>query len=111
QLLNNTLAEVNTQSFNLRGSVEAEISSWLIASYSGDFSTYTSGFEAADFQSIENHQHTLDLYFYPKDDQYLGVSGEYYGNSLSENGDNYFVNLDYQFTFPRSKIDINISWR
>jgi hypothetical protein len=33
QLLNSTLAEVNTQSFNLHGSVEAEILSWLIASY------------------------------------------------------------------------------
>src|SRR5690606_40870591 len=44
QLLNNTLAEVNTQSLNLRGNVEAEIMSWLIASYSGNFSRYTSGF-------------------------------------------------------------------
>src|SRR5690606_22813059 len=54
QLLNNTLAEVNTQSFNLRGSVEADIATWLIASYSGNFSTYTSGFEDRDFQQIEN---------------------------------------------------------
>ncbi|MCX2837101.1 carboxypeptidase-like regulatory domain-containing protein [Salinimicrobium sp. MT39] len=111
QLLNNTLAEVNTQSFNLRGSVEAEILSWLIASYSGNFSTYTSGFEANNFQQIENQQHMLDLYFYPKDNQYISVSGEYYDNSLSEKGDNYFVNLDYQFTFPKSKMDLNISWR
>src|SRR5690606_22186576 len=91
QLLNNTLAEVNTQSFNLRGSVEADISSWLIASYSGNFSTYTSGFGDSNFQQIETHQHTLDLYFYPKENQYLSVSSEYYGNSLSENGDNYFM--------------------
>ena len=111
QLLNNTLAVVNTQSFNLRGSVDAEISSWLIAGYSGNFSTYTSGFEDGDFLQIENHQHTLDLYFYPKDNQYLSVSGEYYGNSLSENGDNYFVNLGYQFTFQKPKMDLNISWR
>lgn len=111
QLLNNTLAEVNTQSFNLRGSVEADIASWIIAGYSGNFSTYTSGFGDRDFQQIENHQHTLDLYFYPKDNQYLSVSGEYYGNSLSENGDNYFVNLGYQFTFEKPKMDLNISWR
>lgn len=111
QLLNNTQVEVNVQSFNLRGSVEADISSWLIASYSGNFSAYTSGFEDGDFQQIETHQHTFDLYFYPKDNQYLSVSGEYYGNSLSENGDNYFVNLGYQFTFEKPKMDLNISWR
>ncbi|MDN3595416.1 carboxypeptidase-like regulatory domain-containing protein [Zunongwangia endophytica] len=111
QLLNNTLAEVNTKSFSLRGSVDAEISSWLIANYSGNFSTYTSGFEKSDFQQIETHQHVIDLYFYPKDNQYLSVSGEYYGNSLSENGDNYFVNLGYQFTFEKPKMDLNISWR
>jgi hypothetical protein len=111
QLLNNTLAEVNTQSFNLRGSVEADISSWLIANYSGDFSNYTSGFEGNDFQKIENHQHIIELYFYPKDNQYLSLSGEYYGNSLSENGDNYFVNLGYQFTFEKPKMELNLSWR
>lgn len=111
QLLNNTLAEVNTQSFNLRGSVETDISSWLIASYSETFSTYTSWFGESDFQQIETHQHTLDLYFYPKDNQYLSVGGEYYGNSLSDNGDNYFVNLSYQFTFEKPKMDLNISWR
>ena len=111
QLLNNTLTKVNTQSFNLRGSVEAEIASWLIATYSGNFSTFTSGFEDSDFQKLENHQHSLDLYYYPKDNQYLSVSGEYYGNSLSVNGDNYFVNLGYQFTFEKPKLDLNISWR
>ncbi len=111
QLLNNTLAEVNTKSLNLRGSVDAEFSSWLIASYSGNFSTYTSGFGGSDFQQIETHQHTLDLYFYPKDNQYLSISGEYYSNSLSENGDNYFVNLGYQFTFEKPKMDLNISWQ
>jgi hypothetical protein len=111
QLLNNMLAEVNTRSFNLQGSVDAEISSWLISNYSGNYSTYTSGFGESDFQQIETHQHTLDLYFYPKDNQYLSVGGEYYGNSLSDNGDNYFVNLSYQFTFEKPKVDLNISWR
>lgn len=111
QLLNNTLAEVNTRSFILRGSVDAEISSWLIADYSGNISTYTSGFGESYFQKIETQQHMIDLYFYPKDNQYLSVSGEYYGNSLSENGDNYFVNLGYQFTFEKPKMDLNISWR
>ncbi|MBZ9629697.1 carboxypeptidase-like regulatory domain-containing protein [Salegentibacter sp. LM13S] len=111
QLLNNTLAEVNTQSFNLRGSLEADIASWLIASYSGNFSTYTSGFGDSDFQQIETHQHTLDLYFYPRENQYLSASSEYYGNSLSDNGENYFLNLSYQFTFEKPKMDLNISWR
>ena len=111
QLLNNTLAEVNTQNLNLRGSFEADILSWLIANYSGNFSTYTSGFEGNNFQKIENHQHIMELYFYPKDNQYLSLSGEYYGNSLSENGDNYFVNLGYQFTFEKPKMDLNLSWR
>ncbi|HSI70623.1 MAG TPA: hypothetical protein VK941_10350, partial [Gillisia sp.] len=111
QLLNNTLAEVNTRNFNLRGSVDLEISSWLIANYSGNYSTYTSGFGGSDFQQIGTQQHIIDLYFYPKDNQYLSVSGEHYGNSLSENGDNYFVNLGYQFTFQKPKMDLNISWR
>lgn len=111
QLLNTVLAEVNTQNFNIGGTIEADILSWLIASYSGNFSTYRSGFENCDFQQIENQQHSLDLYFYPKDNQYLSSSIEYYGNTLSENGDNYFLNLGYQLTFKKPKMDLNISWR
>lgn len=111
QLLNNILAEVNTRSLNLHGRFDADISNWLMASYSGSLSFYTSGFEDSNFQQIETQQHILALYFYPKDNQYLSISGEYYDNSLSENGDNYFVNLGYQFTFKKPKIDLNISWR
>lgn len=111
QLLNNTLADVNTRNFNFRGSVDTEISSWLIANYSGNYSTYTSGFEDSDFETIITQKHTLDLYFYPKENQYLSAGGEYYGNSLSNNGNNYFVNLSYQFTFSKPKMDLNISWR
>ncbi|PHQ27784.1 hypothetical protein CJ305_18340 [Leeuwenhoekiella nanhaiensis] len=111
QLLNNTLTELNTRSFTLRGSVDAELSNWLNANYSGTVVTYTSGFGERDFQKIETQQHTVDLYFYLKENQYLNVSGEYYGNSLSENGNNYFMNLGYQFTFQKPKMDLNISWR
>ena len=28
-----------------------------------------------------------------------------------QNGDNYFVNLGYQFTFEKPKMDLNLSWR
>lgn len=85
--------------------------SWLITEYSGIYATYTSGFGESDFQQIETQQHTIDFYFYPKDNQYLSVSGEYYGNSLPDNDNNYFMNLGYQFTFKKPKMDLNISWR
>ena len=111
QILNTVLAEVNSRNLNLRANVDADISSWLTASYSGNYSTFYSGFEDRNFQQIKTQQHMFDLYFYPKDNQYLSLSGEYYGNSLSDNGDNYFMNLGYQFTFEKPKMDLSISWR
>ncbi len=111
QLLNSTLTEVNTRSLKLGGSINADITSWFIANYTGNYSTFSSGFGGLDFQQIATQQHKFDLYFYPKDTQYLSLSSEYYGNSLSDNGDNYFVNLGYQFTFAKPKMDLNISWK
>ena len=79
------------------------------------------GEKAPDFKGIIQTGETVSLsdykgkklviYFYPKDNQYLSVSGEYYGNSLPDNDNNYFMNLGYQFTFKKPKMDLNISWR
>ena len=110
QLLNTTLTEVNTQRWRLGGSLNADVTSWFIVNYSGNYSTFRSGLGAVNFQQVATQQHNLDFYFYPKDNQYLKVSGEYYGNTLADNEANYFLNLGYQFTFAKPKMELNISW-
>ncbi len=111
QLLNENFVNSENKSLRLSGNVDAEIFSWLTLTYSGNYSVYETALENARFPKIETNKHAMDAFFYLADNQYLSGGGEYYGNSLSaENGNNYFVNLSYQYTFEKPKIDLNISW-
>jgi len=119
QFLNLNFVDVKNKNLMLSGSLDAEILSWLTVTYNGNFSIYETTFENTQstlslgkIQQIETNKHTMDVFFYLYDNQYLSGGGEYYGNSLSdENGNNYFANFTYQYTFAKPKIDLNISWK
>ncbi len=111
QLLNETLTNVENNIINFNINLDAKVFSWLSAQYVASFSIYKTSLEKIHFQQIETNKHTLDLFFYLTDSQYLKGNGEYYYNSLSEiNASNYFLNLSYQYTFKQPKIDLNLSW-
>ena len=110
QLLNNDFVDLQNKVFSSGISIDAEILSWLSANYNGNFSFYETAFENRDLQNVKNQQHLLNLFFFLGDAQYLELEGEYYQNSISENNENYFLNLGYQYTFEKQNIDLNISW-
>lgn len=111
QLLNENLAEVANQNLGFKLDLESEVTNWLSASYTGNFSFLQTRFEAREFDEIRTQQHELDLFFYLADNQYLSVDSEYYFNNISEeNRNNYFMNFNYQYTFEDSGIDLEASW-
>ncbi len=111
QLLNGNYTEVKNKTLSLNANLDAEIFSWLSTAYDATFSFYETSFENEQFQQVETTKHTLGLFFFLTDNQYLNAEAEYYGNSLSEaNGSNYFMNLGYQYSLKKPKIDLNISW-
>lgn len=111
QLLNNTLAEVNNQNLNLSLGLESEVTDWLSTSYDGNFSFLQMELEGRDFDKIRSQQHLLDLSFFPADNQYFSIESEYYYNNISpENRNSYFLNLGYQYTFEKRKIDLAATW-
>jgi hypothetical protein len=111
QLLNGNLADVENENLGFNVDLESEITDWLSASYTGNFSFLQTLFEARDFEEIRTQQHQLDLYFYLAENQYFSVDSEYYFNNISEeNRNNYFLNFNYQYTFPGSGIDLEASW-
>ncbi|MBZ9631654.1 carboxypeptidase-like regulatory domain-containing protein [Salegentibacter sp. LM13S] len=111
QLLNGNLADVENQNLGFKLDLESEITDWLSASYTGNFSFLQTRFEARNFDEIRTQQHELDLFFYLADNQYFSVDSEYYFNNISEeNRNNYFLNVSYQYTFKDSGIDLEASW-
>ena len=111
QLLNGNLADVENQNLGFKLDLESEITDWLSASYAGNFSFLQTRFEARNFDEIRTQQHELDLFFYLADNQYFSVDSEYYFNNISEeNRNNYFMNVNYQYTFKDTGIDLEASW-
>ncbi|TDN95679.1 carboxypeptidase-like protein [Salegentibacter sp. 24] len=111
QLLNDNLVDVENQNLAFKFDLESEVTHWLSASYSGNLSFLKTSLEAREFNEIRTQQHELDLFFYLADNQYFSVDSEYYFNNISKaNRNNYFLNVNYQYTFKDSGIDLKASW-
>lgn len=111
QLLNSNLADVKNRALSLGAGLESEITDWLSASYSADFSFLETKLENRNFQEIKTQQHELGLFFYLNEQQYFSLDSEYYFNNISkENRNNYFLNLSYQYTFTKPKVDLEAKW-
>ena len=110
QLLNATLAKNENTNFNLNGSLESELSAWLSLTYSGSLMFYNSKLNNSELQQLNTQQYNAEVFFYPWENQYFSLGGEYFKNSLTEANRNYFLNLSYQYTFSKRKIDLKLSW-
>ncbi|MCM4160899.1 carboxypeptidase-like regulatory domain-containing protein [Antarcticibacterium flavum] len=111
QLLNQNLAEVHNENLSFDLGLESEVTDWLSASYAANFSLLQTRIEERDIDAIETQQHTLDLFFYVAENQYFSLNSEYYFNNISDlNRNSYFMNLNYQYTFKDSGIDLEASW-
>ncbi|MGY5847955.1 carboxypeptidase-like regulatory domain-containing protein [Salegentibacter sp. HM20] len=111
QLLNQNLAEVYNENLSLDLDLESELTDWLSASYSGNLSFLQTSIEQRNIDAIKTQQHSLDLFFYVAENQYFSLNSEYYFNNISAlNRNNYFMNLNYQYTFKDSGIDLEASW-
>ncbi len=111
QLLNQNLAEVRNENLGFDLDVESEVADWLSVSYSGNLNFLQTRIEERDMNDIETQQHSLDLFFYVAENQYFSLNSEYYFNNISdENRNNYFLNMDYQYTFKGSGIDLEARW-
>ena len=111
QILNSNLADVENQNIGFNLDIESEITDWLSSSYAGNINYLQTRFEANAFDQIQTQQHEIDLFFYLNDNQYVSLNSEYFFNNISEqNQENYFLNLNYQYTFEELGIDLNASW-
>lgn len=111
QLLNDRLAEVNNENLSFNLKMESEFTDWLSASYAGNVSILQTNIDGRYMNEIETKQYSLDLFFYVAENQYFSLNSEYYFNNISdENRNNYFLNLNYQYTFMESGIDLEASW-
>lgn len=111
QLLNGTITDITTKNVQLKGKLDTEITEWLNIEYKNKISISNSLFENQQaFDNIITQEHLLNFNFYPTSNQYISLNAEYYKNNFSnQNQENYFLNLNYRYTFKESRIDLELN--
>ncbi len=112
QLLNGTITEVTRKNIQLKGKLDTEITKWLSVEYKSNVSISNTKFKnQQSFDNIITQEHLLNFNFYPTSNQYIGLDTEYYKNKFSNQyQENYFLNLNYRYTFKESEIDLELNW-
>lgn len=111
QLLNDVLTNITSKNIQLKGELNTKITEWLNVGYKSDFSISNTQFENQSFRNIVTQKHLLNFNVYPTSIQYIGFDVEYHNNNFStENQNNYFLNLNYRYTFKESGIDLDLNW-
>lgn len=105
---NTDVFTAKTQSYQLRA--ESEMASWLSVSIDNKLGVSKLEFDQTNFNSIYNLESFVNVFFYFNDKQYLSLEGENYYNSGIGSVNNTFLNMSYQYTFEKSKIDTKLIW-
>ncbi len=112
QLLNGTITDITTKNIQLKGKLDTEITEWMSVEYKNKVSISNTQFEnQQSFDNIITQEHLLNFNFYPTSNQYIGFDAEYYKNNFSnQNQENYFLNVNYIYTFKESRIDLELNF-
>ena len=112
QLLNGIITEITTKNIQFKGKLDTEITEWFNVEYKSNISISNTQFEnQQSFDNIITQEHLLNFNFYPTSNQYIGFDTEYYKNNFSsQNQESYFLNLNYRYTFEKSRIDLELNW-
>ncbi|WP_298529110.1 hypothetical protein [uncultured Christiangramia sp.] len=102
--------QVENRSVNFALSIDSEITEWMSINYNSSFTFSRLSIDAEPLQNINNMKHLLATYLFLKDNQYIDIEVEYYGNDFETNNNNYFLNIGYQYSIKETGLDLNLSW-
>ena len=111
RIINNDFINVENERLQLSLKADSELTDWLSMNYETSFSVLETSFAENDFEPIKTQQHKLDFTIFPAENQYFSLNSEAYFNDLGqEESSSYFLNLKYQYSFEKDKIDLSLRW-
>ncbi len=105
--LNNDLFNITNLFYNFVPDVNVLITKWLNADYSLNAQFIKTFIENQKRSTISMIRNKLDVFAFPKDNQLISVSSEYYNYMGTRN---FFMDLLYRYTITKRKIDIEFRW-
>lgn len=107
QMWNGLTRSVTSKTLRTDLQVDTEITPWLSIAYSAKFSFFRNKFEREETTGITSQRHLLGHTLYPAENQHIVLDSEYY--RYDGKGD-FFMNLSYQYTFTKPKMDLNLRY-
>lgn len=108
RILNSEAIPINNNTLRLEMGIDTELTSKVRIAYKGIYSFFQTSLGKIDTNKINYQHHTANAAYFPAENQYLQLSGSYYDYS-GRKGD-LFMNLNYQYTFTKTGLDLNLSW-
>jgi len=110
QFLNDQVYQVTNESISLKPTLFTDISKWITTEYKGSFTLFSNQVGTKKLRQIVTQSHSLNLILFLSDFQIFEINGEYFTNNFSTTPESYFLNLSYQYTLQKSKIDLELKW-
>jgi hypothetical protein len=108
QLLNGKLSPLNNRTLKFNLGFDSEVTKWMTVAYSGDYGFSRAFLAGREINRIETQRHLMDVTLFPAENQYLELNSEFY--QYSGNTGDLFMNLRYQYTFTKPKLDLSLHW-
>ncbi|HTO15354.1 MAG TPA: carboxypeptidase regulatory-like domain-containing protein [Edaphocola sp.] len=111
QIINTVSASLRsaTQAYDLN--IDSEITKWF--SLGGSTSFMTSKLSHINDQSntVKNWKSAIKTFFYLNENEIFNIDAEHYYNQIATStNNNYFLNLSYQWTLKKYKLDAKMVW-
>lgn len=111
QIINTVSASLKsaTQAYDLN--IDSEITKWF--SLGGSTSFMTSKLSHINDQSntVKNWKSAIKTFFYLNENEIFNIDAEHYYNQIATStNNNYFLNLSYQWTLKKYKLDAKMVW-
>lgn len=106
-LVNDELFDTKTNIMQIRPEVNFKITQWLNLIYDLDATTYATFIDTEQKSSISMLKHKLNLFTFPRKNQLVRITSEYYH---LDDVHNVFVDVLYRYTFTKRKIDLEFKW-
>ena len=107
-LFNNIIGKMTSNGFNASLAVTNTVVKYLSFEYETRVTFIKSMLSGKRLNNIFMNNHVLGLNFFPVNNNTLSVNTEYYITNLKGEKDNIFIDLQYRFSIPKRKIDLEI---
>lgn len=110
QIINDVFDKIYIHQFDGGVELNNTLLDFLLLNYDGNISLFRNRLENTQLTNVHTQRHNFSIGISPVYNHSLSVKTEYYYNNLQTTRNQFFVDLEYRWAFPKKKIDIELAF-